>query len=136
MRTHHATLVAISLTLFGTTTVWADDTHINRDCDNGAPMLEVNHCASFKFAEADAEMNELYKEKLASAKSPASKKRFRDAQRAWLTFRDKVCLYEAGLDNESGSIWPFHQFGCMEFYTKRRIDDFKVYLKCTTDDCP
>lgn len=99
-------------------------------------MLEINQCSSFKFAEADTEMNRLYKEKLAAAKSPASEKRFREAQRAWLVFRDKVCLYEAGLDKESGSSWPFHHFGCMEFYTRQRIEDLKVYLRCTTDDCP
>ena len=136
MRAHHIKLAAISLVLLNTTASAKDDTHINRECDNGAPMLEINQCASFKFAEADAEMNELYKEKLATAKSAASKKRLRDAQRAWLTFRDKACLYEAKPEKESGSIWPFHQFGCMEFYTRRRILDFQVYLNCTTDDCP
>jgi len=135
MRRCYAITIAIPLALTAAA-VRADDAHINRDCDNGSPMLEINQCASFKFAEVDGQLNELYKEKLTETRSEASKKRLRDAQRTWIAFRDKACLYEAGPEKESGSIWPFHQFGCMEFYTKRRIQDLQLYLRCTTDDCP
>lgn len=136
MRTQHKIMTMIALTLLSTVATAEDDVHINKDCDNSTPMIEINDCASRKFAEADAEMNALYNEKLATAKSTASKMRLRDAQRAWLAFRDKTCLYEAGLESESGSIWPFQQFGCMEYHTRRRVQDIQVYLSCTSDDCP
>jgi uncharacterized protein YecT (DUF1311 family) len=136
MLSRRTMLVAIAFVLLSTIAHAKEDTHINRDCDNGAPMLEINQCAGLKSAEADTEMNGLYKEKMAAAKSPESKKRLREGQRAWLTFRDKACLYEAGVEKESGSSWPFHYFGCLEFYTRRRIQDLQLYLRCTTDDCP
>lgn len=136
MRTHHMMLTMIVLALLSTMATAENDPHINKDCDNGAPMIEINDCASRKFAEADAEMNALYNEKLATTKSTTDKIRLRDAQRAWLAFRDKTCRYEARLENETGSIWPFQQFGCMEFHTRRRVQDIQVYLSCTSDDCP
>lgn len=134
----HLLMPLVVFTVLISTSVRADkDVHSNdEECGRLRGMLEINLCAGEKFHEADSELNALYAEKLNLTKTKASKNRLRNAQRAWIAFRDTACLYEARPEKESGSIWAFHQFGCMEFYTRMRIEDFKLYLRCTTDDCP
>jgi len=117
---------------------FAEDIHVNKSCGELPNMIAINACAGEQYKKADDELNRLFKEKISAIETPKNKDRFRDAQRAWITFRDKVCLYEARdlYDQESGSSWGYHHDGCMEFYTKKRIEDLKVNLQCVTDDCP
>jgi uncharacterized protein YecT (DUF1311 family) len=117
---------------FTATVSWAEEV----DGCPGVNQLEMNQCASFSFYEADAELNKSYEKQMSRIETPKIKKRLRDSQRAWIIFRDKACLYEAGPSEESGSIWPLEHFGCMERQTRKRIEDLTNYLDCTTDDCP
>lgn len=135
MKNSYLILITFMLLIFSAS-VRAVDVHINRECDENSSAHAINDCSMVKLKEADNEMNRLYKEKVSVIKTTKNKDRFRDAQRAWITFRDKVCLYEAGLSEESGSVYPFQSNGCLEFYTKRRIEDLKYYISCNTDDCP
>lgn len=135
MQRFYSILFAATL-IFIAPSVQATDVHVNKDCDNKLSMREINYCSMERFNQADEEMNNLYKEKIAAIKTSRNKERFRDAQRAWITFRDTVCLYEAGLAEETGSVYPFNKNGCMEFHTRKRIKDLKDYISCETDDCP
>lgn len=98
-------------------------------------QIEMNACAQEKFKHADGELNRLYKEKMAVLETKKSKDRLRDAQRAWVTFRDKACSYESDQFSD-GSIWGSMHFDCMERQTQKRIGDLKEYLVCTSNDCP
>lgn len=104
------------------------------NCDG--TQLEMNYCAAAKSEHADNELNAHYQRQMNLLRTTASKARLRDAQRAWLTFRDKACLYEAGPPEESGTSWPLDHFGCMERITIPRIQDMLEYLQCTTPGCP
>jgi uncharacterized protein YecT (DUF1311 family) len=105
------------------------------ECVEAGNQGEMNACATADFYEADLEMNELYKTQLYRLHDQAAA-RLRDAQRAWVKFRDAACLYEAGLESESGSIWPMDQNRCMTTHTKQRIEDLKSYVACTQNGCP
>ncbi|TFZ01846.1 lysozyme inhibitor LprI family protein [Ramlibacter humi] len=94
-----------------------------RDCN--VNQLAMNVCAAARFEEVDKELNRLYRAKLPMLRHPATRTRFRDAQRAWLAFRDAACLYEAGPREESGSIWPVEHYGCLVKHTERRIQDMR-----------
>jgi uncharacterized protein YecT (DUF1311 family) len=103
----------------------------------GTTQVENNDCAAESFRKADGELNSLYKEQMKRLDAaPKAKERLRDSQRSWVAFRDKACLYEIGTAAESGSMWPSENFGCMEYHTKKRIEDIKMYLECTDNGCP
>jgi uncharacterized protein YecT (DUF1311 family) len=117
-------------------------THAEHDsgkwnCDGS--QLEMNFCAAEKFKHADVALNRLYQQKLAALQDPSAKARFRAAQRSWVAFRDKACLYEAGpYDNNGGgrTIWALQDFTCRERLTKQRTMDMEEYLQCTQNGCP
>jgi uncharacterized protein YecT (DUF1311 family) len=106
------------------------------NCDEASTQLEMNICAGEDFKLADEELNRLYKEKMAALETKDSKDRLRDMQRAWVVFRDKACFYEAGPREEGGSGWLLDDAICMEYHTKKRIEDLKKYLECTQNGCP
>ena len=115
-------------------TTKADNWRAKINCGEATTQLETNVCAGEQFKLADEELNRLYKEKLDTL--TADRESFRDMQRAWLVFRDKACFYETGPREEGGSSWPLTDATCMEYHTKKRIEDLKMYLKCTQNGCP
>ena len=112
----------------------ADSSLAKINCAEAETQLEMNVCSGEKFKLADEELNRLYKEKLDTL--TADRESFRDMQRAWLVFRDKACFYETGPREEGGSNWPLSYAICMEYHTKKRIEDLKKYLQCTQNGCP
>ena len=122
--------------VFLMTPVYADLHHEMYDCDTGKSQHEMNDCQVKRYNKLDDEMNRLYTEKLNVMHTEGAIKRLRDAQRAWIAFRDKVCLYEAGPPEGTGSEWPFDHYVCLEYHTKMRVKDLRDYLTCTSDDCP
>jgi uncharacterized protein YecT (DUF1311 family) len=67
-----------------------------------ATQREMNECTAEQFKNSDDDLNHLYKEKLDAL--TVNRDSFRDMQRAWLVFRDKACIYEAGPREGGGSI--------------------------------
>lgn len=105
-----------------------------QDCDKN--QLTMNTCAQHRFEQADRTLNRLFRQKLQQLETPAAKERLRDAQRAWIAFRDKDCLYNTGPREESGSIWPLLRLSCMERHTAQRVEALQEYVACTQDGCP
>lgn len=76
------------------------------DCANAQVQMELNFCAERDWMIADAELNNAYKAaqgvmKGIDADNPALQNEassdLRDAQRAWVTFRDAACSAEGFL---------------------------------------
>ena len=103
-----------------------------KDCDKN--QLAMNVCASHRFDLADQALNQQYKQNLATLQDAATQPRLREAQRAWLIFRDKDCLADTGPRAESGSIWPLLHFSCLEKHTVRRTEDLKLQA-CGLQGC-
>ena len=61
------------------------------DCE-GETQYEMNVCAGHKFEKADKVMNERYT-KLMKRLDPEDQGKLRQAQRAWISYRDKVCEF-------------------------------------------
>src|SRR4051812_10899539 len=89
-----------------------------KDCDKN--QLAMNVCASYRSDLADKALNEQFRQNLTALKDAQAQTRLREAQRAWITFRDKDCLADTGPREESGSIWPLLHFSCLEKHTIRR----------------
>lgn len=100
-----------------------------QDCDG--PQSQMNICSANSYQQADARLNDIYKQAVASAKvsggeAPAL---LRTAQRAWITYRDAACAAEAA-PYEGGSIQPLIRTSCLKKLTERRSADLhETYLK-------
>ena len=99
----------------------------------------MNECAGKAFDEADAKLNDAYKQIEGRLKDDAaSKKLLVDAQRAWIAFRDAECNFQGGPRAEAGSMYPMVVASCQAALTNGRLKDLQGYLNCTDadTDCP
>ena len=92
-------------------------------CENAQTTAEMLDCGNTSYKAADAELNAVYKEVLATL-SPQGQGHLKSAQSAWITVRDKQCEAEAGVW-EKGSFAPVAQVNCLSTMTSRRVDDLK-----------
>lgn len=105
------------------------------ECALDGNQSELNACAAQRLRRADADMNRLYQTQI-NKSNAASRIRLRDAQRAWIVYRDKTCLYETGPREASGSIWPMQDALCRASLTQQRSALLKSYVECTEGGCP
>jgi len=92
-------------------------------------------CTSFGYTAADLELNELYKKILRQLTTKSAKAKLLQAQRAWITYRDKNCVFEA--DGYSGGHdWSIVFIGCQATATHQRISKLNEYLDCKDPGCP
>ena len=91
----------------------------------------MNRCAHADWEAADRALNAEYKRARAFLKRierdlPTDMRggadSLRDAQRAWITFRDKACAAEAALFR-GGSMEPFLYASCRARLTRQRTQD-------------
>ncbi len=107
-------------------------------CSNSPTQLEMNDCAAKALTEADADLNNLYQQLLVKL-DPKTKDMAREAQRAWLTFRDKECVSRTGGGpDQGGTIWPALYTECKVALTRARNKDLAEQVKCPGGDlsCP
>lgn len=107
----------------------------NLNCSDPQNQQSINQCAHQAWKAADGDLNLAYKIAVAMAKSmneflpPDAEKTestLRDAQRAWMTYRDKACAVEAS-PNSGGTILPLIIYSCMERLTRRRTEDLRRF---------
>jgi uncharacterized protein YecT (DUF1311 family) len=84
---------------------------------------EMNMCAHRDYQVADRRLNAAYRA-LTGKIDARAKTLLVEAQRAWISFRDKECKYEAS-ENEGGSIYPMMVSGCMARLTNQRTKELK-----------
>jgi len=93
----------------------------------------MNVCAGISYRKLDAEMKDLYTEQMAYLDGDA-KDELRSAQAAWVKYRDKSCLYEAGKDPRS--YMESINIACLSRITQSRIVTLNEYLACRENGCP
>ena len=96
-------------------------------------------CTSFARAgdaddahKADAELNATY-QALLSQLDGGDQQRLRDAQRAWIAFRDKDCAFRAQ-GSAGGSASALASAQCTDDLTRQRADALKRQLDCPEGD--
>jgi uncharacterized protein YecT (DUF1311 family) len=121
----------------------AQDPPLN--CDNPQYQAEMNACAAQDFVRADAELNTAYRATIQSAQAadrdyartasgpdePGEEASLREAQRAWVTFRDANCRGES-FEARGGSMQPMLYDGCRATLTRARTAE----LRGPNPDCP
>ena len=108
------------------------------DCANAMAQIEMNICAGRAFERADAELNTLWREVIANARANdhsgengrmegddrTEEGTLREAQRAWVTFRDAHCTWE-GFSERGGSMEPMVVEECRTRLTRARIAELR-----------
>nr|WP_245218935.1 lysozyme inhibitor LprI family protein [Rubellimicrobium aerolatum] len=104
-----------------------------QDCGARPTQAEMNACAAEAWRAADAELNRAYGQALEVARrmdargDGAPERTLREAQRAWVAFRDLACAAEAQ-PFQPGSITGLIAAGCLERLTRARTDDLAAYV--------
>jgi uncharacterized protein YecT (DUF1311 family) len=107
------------------------------DCRNGSQM-DLTQCADQDARQADTALNEVYRSLMVKLDA-ANQTRLRDAQRAWVAFRDKECVFRTGGGTgQEGTIWPMLMLKCDTELTTARTRELRAQLKCQSWDlsCP
>jgi uncharacterized protein YecT (DUF1311 family) len=102
-------------------------------CRDPQAQLDMNMCAGIDFERADAALNAAWREAIAAARAadreidrqsdqrPTEEAKLREAQRAWLLFRDAECTVEGYEEARGGSMEPMVYSGCRARLTRERI---------------
>jgi uncharacterized protein YecT (DUF1311 family) len=101
------------------------------DCSRLTTQMELNQCAGANYKAADAALNRIYQQVMSQSDDAGTKQRLIDAERAWIVYRDKECAYQAGPQQEGGSIWPMEVSNCLEELTAARIRELSKLRGCT-----
>lgn len=111
------------------------------DCANALAQQELNQCAYAEWEAADADLNQAFAQAIGLLKQwdanlPANEQggasALKDAQRAWITFRDKACEAE-GFAMRGGSAEPLLVYGCMRQLTEDRAAQLWAMVEAYSD---
>ncbi len=80
-------------------------------CKNYTKQSDINACASHSLITANDELGKVYNNYLTGLSSQEQLK-FKDAQRAWIQFKDKDCAFEAS-PVKNGSMYPYVLSSCL-----------------------
>ncbi|WP_238379697.1 lysozyme inhibitor LprI family protein [Celeribacter ethanolicus] len=123
--------VLMSLAVLGSP-VLAQEAEV--DCANAMTQMDMNICAGRDYRAADEDLNLAYQNAIAVAKEwdlglsedlRGAEDTLREAQRAWLPYRDKVCE-ATGFLVRGGSMEPMIVARCLETVTRRRTEDIRA----------
>jgi uncharacterized protein YecT (DUF1311 family) len=100
-------------------------------CSDAQTQMDMNVCAEIDFERADAALNAAWREAIAAARAsdreidtsdhrPTEEAKMREAQRAWLIFRDAQCTVEGYDEARGGSMEPMIYSGCQARLTRER----------------
>jgi uncharacterized protein YecT (DUF1311 family) len=111
------------------------------DCTNPVTQLDMNQCAYADWEAADADLNSAYQAAMALLKDwdtnlPEDERggteALKEAQRAWITFRDMACEAE-GYAMKGGSAEPLLVYGCMRLLTEERTTHLTSMVEAYAD---
>ena len=109
-----------------------------QDCmETATTQLEINQCASSHLKAADDELNRVYQAILSKYKDDREfLEKLRNAQRAWLTFRDAELAAKFSLGDKQyhyGSVYPM----CVNLFltqrTRERVKQLREWLDGTEE---
>lgn len=107
------------------------------DCSTAMAQQDLNQCAYDEWEAADATLNSVYREAMVlmdlwdrdlPQDEVGAADALKQAQRAWITFRDKACEAE-GYAMKGGSAEPLLVYGCMRQLTEDRTAQLFAMLE-------
>jgi len=124
--------LAIGSPQMGTSPKGGCDTQAD-PCGSASTQRDMNLCFGQQYSKTDALLNTVYRDqikRLSTGPSPDQKQnesieRLKQAQRAWITYRDLHCSI-ARDQYEGGSMAPMVWSMCMETVTQHRIEELNA----------
>lgn len=101
------------------------------DCENAVSQMEMTYCAEQEWIAADADLNAAYRlardamrqiDSDLSAEQRGAEQYLKEAQLAWISFRDAACAAEGYLMH-GGSAEPMVIYSCRARLTQQRAED-------------
>lgn len=97
-------------------------------CKEDGTMAEMKKCADEKYVTADEQLNQVYEQLMVRVKDQITAKEYlTQAQRAWITFRDKSCSFES-TPFAGGSIEGLVYTKCLTRMTETRTKELTNYV--------
>ncbi len=127
-------LLFSAVLILGSSTASLADGAPQVDCDNAQTQMEMTYCAEQDWNVADEALNRAYIAAMAIMKEADDRmhadgdmkaqgtRYLREAQRAWIPFRDNACAAE-GYQAHGGSMEPMLIYACRAELTRRRTKD-------------
>ncbi|HSX79649.1 MAG TPA: lysozyme inhibitor LprI family protein [Candidatus Saccharimonadia bacterium] len=91
---------------------------------------EMRECLNQRYKQADAALNQLYQQ-LLSQLSKTRQIKLREAQQAWVLFRDKSAAFMASAA-EGGTMQPLLSLAALTSMTEKRVAELKALLHETS----
>ena len=105
------------------------------DCSTTMNQLDLNNCAYDLFEQSDGWLNEVYSEAIAVTRARDAQtgshheEALRDAQRAWVSYRDRHCaLVAENWGGGGGQAQPMIHAGCLTSETDLRTETLGAYV--------
>lgn len=102
------------------------------ECDAPQTQAEITACAARDGNAADAALNAAYRQAMARLRDD-DRQRLRDAQRAWLQFRDRECSFRTH-PYADGSVHATARAACVTALTRERVGHLLAQLNCAEGD--
>ncbi|WP_292324773.1 lysozyme inhibitor LprI family protein [Mesorhizobium sp.] len=102
------------------------------DCAAAKTQADLATCTAKDATSADAALNVVYRA-LAERLTTADQQRLRDAQRAWIPFRDKECAFRTR-PYADGSVYSSLVETCKAELTQARLAQLQHQLQCPEGD--
>jgi uncharacterized protein YecT (DUF1311 family) len=97
-------------------------------CKEDGTMAEMKKCADEKYVTADEQLNQVYEQLMVRVKDQITAKEYLiQAQRAWITMRDKGCSFES-TPFAGGSIEGLVYTKCLTRMTETRTKELTNYV--------
>lgn len=96
-------------------------------CANPQTQVEMTQCAADAYKAADKVLNQVYQQLVAKL-DEEEKAQLKEAQNAWLKYRDANCDFVAD-QYKGGTMRPMIYAGCLEDVTKKRTTELKTQIE-------
>jgi uncharacterized protein YecT (DUF1311 family) len=114
--------------------LWLAGTSINAQkpkkpdpCANPQTQTEMTQCAAEAYKAADKVLNQVYQQLVAKL-DDEEKAQLKEAQTAWLKYRDTNCDFVAD-QYKGGTMRPMIYAGCLADVTKNRTSELREQIK-------
>jgi uncharacterized protein YecT (DUF1311 family) len=97
-------------------------------CANAQTTVEMQDCAGNDYKRADAELNAVYKQVMATLSDKEYQASLRSAQQAWLKYRDANCRFDA-FENRGGTIYLVVYNSCLAAMTRGRTKELREEME-------
>lgn len=131
------TLVTLSLLILSQSTVLAQDSADDVDCNNAISQKDMNFCARQAYEAADGDLNADYQMAIDYFRNldeeltedlKGGEEALRKAQRAWIKYRDLTCEQER-YQVRGGTMEPLIFLMCLERLTRARSEDLRIQFE-------